>query len=81
MPRDWRHWEPWRKAEWLLQIPLDRIEEILGWDPATLDDPRLLAASTETVRVVLKIGAHAGMLGRLRPRRTSRKSARDLPPD
>jgi hypothetical protein len=72
MPKGWRHWEPARKIEWLLQIPLDRVDEILSWDPATINDPRLLAAWWETVRVVFTIGLHAGMCGPWPPRRKSR---------
>jgi hypothetical protein len=58
MPAGWRHWEPARKIEWLLQIPLDRCMEILSWDPATLE-PRLLAAQVEIFQVVLTIGSSA----------------------
>ena len=72
MPPGWRHWEPARKIEWLLQIPLDRCMEIVSWDPATLE-PRLLAAQIEIIRVVLTIGSRAGLLLAESARRFTRK--------
>jgi hypothetical protein len=76
MPVGWRHWEPARKIEWLLQIPLDRCMEILSWDAAMLE-PRLLAAQVEIFRVVLTIGSRAGLLGGGSVRARARDCARE----
>jgi hypothetical protein len=65
---EWRALAPGEKIERLLNMPLDRADEILTWPMAELD-PHQLSVKMQVMRIVFMIGMKAmreGKLGRER---------------
>ena len=58
---EWRALSPGEKLERLFGS-LDRVAEILSWGPVVELDPARLNAVVTVIRVVLMIGAKAGLL-------------------
>ena len=59
---EWRALSPGEKLERLFGLSLDRVAEILSWAPVVELDPARLNAVVTVIRVVLMIGAKAGLL-------------------
>jgi hypothetical protein len=59
---EWRALSPGEKLERLFGMSLDRVAEILSWGPVVELDPARLNAVVTVIRVVLMIGAKAGLL-------------------
>jgi hypothetical protein len=53
---------PGDKIERLFGMSLDRVAEMLSWGPVVELDPARLNAVVTVIRVVLMIGAKAGLL-------------------